>query len=81
VVIRNKGTRLLPKGCRKFELICVLETALKESLTVYNLCHWIIRRDPGEDGRIILKWIFKKWDVGAWTGSIWLGKGTSGGHL
>jgi len=24
--------------------------------------------DPGLDGRIILRWIFRKWDVGAWTG-------------
>ena len=28
--------------------------------------------DPGVDGRIILGWIFRKWDVGAWTGLIWL---------
>jgi hypothetical protein len=24
--------------------------------------HW---GDPGVDGRIILRWIFRKWDVGA----------------
>jgi len=24
--------------------------------------------DPGVDGRIILGWIFGKWDVGVWTG-------------
>ena len=29
--------------------------------------------DPGVDGRIILRWIFRKWDVGGWTGSSWLG--------
>jgi len=23
------------------------------------------------DGRIILRWIFRKWDVGLWTGSSW----------
>ena len=29
-------------------------------------------KDPGVDWRIILKWIFRKWDVVAWTGSTLL---------
>ena len=36
---------------------------------------------PGVYTRIILKWIFRKWDVGVWTGSSWLTIGTGGGHL
>jgi len=28
--------------------------------------------DPDVDGRIILRWIFRKWNVGAWTEFIWL---------
>ena len=35
----------------------------------------------GLDGKIILRWIFRKWDMGAWTGSMWLRIGTGGGHL
>ena len=37
--------------------------------------------NPGVEGRIILRWIFRKWDVGVWTGSSWLRVGTVGGHL
>jgi hypothetical protein len=36
---------------------------------------------PGVDGRIILRWIFRKWDVGAWIGLMWLIKGIGGGLL
>jgi len=36
---------------------------------------------PDADGRIILRWIFRKWDVGVWTGSSWPRIGTGGGHL
>jgi len=37
--------------------------------------------EPGVDGRIILRWIFRKWDVGAWTRLMWLWRGTGGGQL
>ena len=36
--------------------------------------------DPGIDGKIILRWIFRKWDVGVWAGSSWLRIGTGGWH-
>jgi hypothetical protein len=37
-------------------------------------------KDPGVDGRIILKWFIEKWDR-ALTGFIFLRTGTSGGLL
>jgi len=40
--------------------------------------HW---RDSRTDGRIILRWIFRKWDVAVWTRLSWLRIGTGGGHL
>jgi hypothetical protein len=37
--------------------------------------------DPGVDRNKILRWIFRKWDVGVWTGLSWLMMGTASGHL
>jgi len=37
--------------------------------------------DPGVDGRIILRRIFRQCNEGAWTGSRWLRIGTGGEHL
>jgi len=37
--------------------------------------------DPGLDGKIILRWIFKKWGGGTWTGFIWFRIGIVGGLL
>jgi hypothetical protein len=40
--------------------------------------HW---EDPGVDGKIIFRWIFRTWDVGVWTGLSWLRIETGDGHL
>jgi len=37
--------------------------------------------EPGVDKKIILRWIFRKWDLRAWTGSRRLRLGNIGGHL
>jgi len=37
--------------------------------------------DPGVDERIILRWMFRNWDFGVWTGLRWLRIGTGSGHL
>jgi hypothetical protein len=37
--------------------------------------------DPGVDGRIILRQIFKKYDIGLGTGLSWLRIETGGGDL
>jgi len=36
--------------------------------------------ESGVDGRINLRRIFRKWNVGLWIGSSWLKIGTYGGH-
>jgi hypothetical protein len=44
------------------ERICVYRDLLENNEERDHL------EDPGLDGKIILRWIFRKWDVGAWTG-------------
>jgi len=41
--------------------------------------HW---GDPRADGiMIIVRRVFRNWDVGVWAGSSWLRIGAGGGHL
>ena len=40
--------------------------------------HW---GDQDVDGRIILRWILRKWEGVVWTGWSWLRIGTGGGRL
>jgi len=46
--------------------------------TLKEKAHW---GDPGVDGRIILRWIFRNRDIGLWIGPSWLRIGTGGGYL
>jgi hypothetical protein len=54
---------------------------------VYAGCWWGNLRerdyfeDPDVDGSLILRWIFRKFDVVAWTISSWFMIGIGGGHL
>ena len=41
----------------------------------------IYLEDPSVDGTIILRWVFRKWGLGSWIGSVWLRIGAGGGHL
>jgi hypothetical protein len=48
---------------------------MKETLTGFwweNLRERDHLVDPGVDGRIIVRRIFRKWKVGVWTGLSWL---------
>jgi hypothetical protein len=40
--------------------------------------HW---GDPDVDGRIIIRWIYRKWGMRVWTGLSWLRIEKVGGHL
>jgi hypothetical protein len=37
--------------------------------------------DPGVDGKLILRWFLRSWDVELLIGSSWLRIGTCGRHL
>ena len=36
--------------------------------------------DDWKDRQVVVR-IFRKWEVGIWTGLIWFGIGTGGGHF
>jgi hypothetical protein len=59
---------------------------MREKKGVYRVWCGNLRKrvrmgDPGVDGRIILRWIFRKWKERLWTGSSRLRKGIGVGHL
>jgi hypothetical protein len=91
--IHNEGLNVLYFSPNNFRMIksriigwarhvaCVGRREVNIGLCWGNLRERDRLGDPGVDGRIILRWIFRKRDMGGWTGSNWLRIGTGGGHL
>jgi hypothetical protein len=64
-------------NCLLYTIIYFWKSAIR-NLNLMEIDHW---GDPGVDARIILKRIFRKWDVGVWTGLSWRRTYTDGGDL
>jgi hypothetical protein len=66
---------------------CAGHVALRGKEAAYTGFWWEYLRerdhlvDPGVDVRIKLRRIFRKWDVGVWTGLSWFRIETGCGHL
>jgi hypothetical protein len=56
----------------------VARTGRKETFIGFGGKTW---GDQSIDGRLILRWIFRNWDVGVWTGLDWLRIETVGDQL
>jgi hypothetical protein len=67
------GFYLFVKRC-KLHFVTELEFGVNITQVSEKRDHW---GDPGVDGRII----FRKWDVGVWTGLGWLRIETGDGQL
>jgi len=57
---------------------CIRREEVRTGFCWGNLRERECLEDSGIDGRVISKWIFRKWNVGAWTGLISLRIGTGG---
>jgi len=60
---------------------CIGEKRGVYRVLVGNLSERDHLEDAGVDWRIILRWIIRRWDVGARKGSSWLRMEKGGGHF
>jgi len=74
----HKSTPPVPIQNQINPVHAALSHFLKITDNVIFPSHWV---DPDADGRIILRWIFRKWEGVVRTGWTWLRIWTGGGHL
>ena len=74
-VVKSRRRRWAGHVARMGEGSCV------HRVLVGNLRERDHRGDPDVDGRIILRWIFRKWEGVVGTGWSWFRIGTGGGRL
>jgi len=75
VVIRKQ---MMETGRLSVRLVCLNHMTRLSTRKDIIKCVW---GDPDVDGRIILRWIFRKWEGVVGTGWSWLEIGTGGWHL
>jgi hypothetical protein len=80
----------LPSNLLRIKGLYMFRTLLAHPQEVLHKRHWYIEcvlrergqlGDPDVDGRIILRWIFRKLEAVVGTGWSWIRIGTGGGHL
>jgi hypothetical protein len=76
-VIRNAVKRL-DHSLKMRDHLCDLNTEKNNNIRCRERDHW---GDPDVDGRIIFRWIFRKWEGIMGTGWSWFRIGTGGGYL
>ena len=59
---------------------CTMGEEMYAGFWLGNLNERAHLEDPGVGGRIILRWIIRKWDLGTLSGSIWFSTVTGGGY-
>ena len=64
------------------EMLCILYIYIFNYIGYFtDVCRLKYWGDPDVDGRIILRWVFRKWEGVVATGWSWLRIGTGGGRL